>query len=389
MITLDQQAKEELSWWITNMQIYNGKSLLIVSPDLTIFSDSSKKGWGVTCQGSTTGGRWSSVEKAWHINVLELEAVRLAILSFTKFKKLNSIHLRIDNMQLSYSINMGGTPNKYLIEISREIWGYLTERKIHLTAEYIPNLSNQTADWASRNFQDSSEWKLCPTVFKKMPTATIHSLANRPSKCSNRCISTRLEISISVCFSTILNDRKSMIIEHDHCYTCLAKPVMVFNSVKNDYQKSNSFTKSSKSFTHSRRENSSSNSKLITDTGAMASIRQSLSSKGILERSITFFSGVQRKGSQSNYESTWRKWVSWFHRKQTDPFSKHLREVLDFLAEIFELGFEYSTINTHRSAISAFHEPTEGFSVGKHPKICNLMADVYNNRPSKPRYCLV
>ena len=30
VITLDQQAKEELSWWITNMKIYNGKSLLIV-----------------------------------------------------------------------------------------------------------------------------------------------------------------------------------------------------------------------------------------------------------------------------------------------------------------------------------------------------------------------
>ena len=28
-ITLDHQAKEELSWWITNMKTYHGKSLLI------------------------------------------------------------------------------------------------------------------------------------------------------------------------------------------------------------------------------------------------------------------------------------------------------------------------------------------------------------------------
>ena len=62
---------------------------------------------------------------------------------------------------------------------------------------------------------------------------------------------------------------------------------------------------------------------------------------------------------------------------------------MDFLAEIFELGLEYSIINTHRSAISAFHEPIEGFSVGKHPKVCNLMAGVYNKRPPKPRYCFV
>ena len=68
---------------------------------------------------------------------------------------------------------------------------------------------------------------------------------------------------------------------------------------------------------------------------------------------------------QSNYESTRRKWVSWCHRRQTDLLSNHLREVLDFLAEMFELRFEYSTINTDRSAISTFHELIEGVSVAK------------------------
>ena len=86
-----------------------------------------------------------------------------------KFKKLNSIHFWIDNMTalpLSYLLNMGGTQKKHLIEILKEIWGYLIERKIHLTAKYIPSMSNQTAGWASRNFQDSCEWKFCPTAFK-------------------------------------------------------------------------------------------------------------------------------------------------------------------------------------------------------------------------------
>ena len=62
---------------------------------------------------------------------------------------------------------------------------------------------------------------------------------------------------------------------------------------------------------------------------------------------------------------------------------------MGFLAEMFELGFEYSTINTHRSAISVFHEPTEGFSVGKNSKVCNLMTGVYNKTPAKPIYCFV
>ena len=48
---------------------------------------------------------------------------------------------------------------------------------------------------------------------------------------------------------------------------------MAANLVENDYQESNSLNKSFKNFTQSRRENSSSNSKLVTETGGMASIR--------------------------------------------------------------------------------------------------------------------
>ena len=106
------------------MKIYYGKSLLIVTPDLTVFS--LKKGWDASCQGITTGAQQSSVKKAWHIHALELEEVRLAILSFTKLKKLNLIHRRIDNMTpLSYLLNMEGTQNKHLIEILKDVWSYL------------------------------------------------------------------------------------------------------------------------------------------------------------------------------------------------------------------------------------------------------------------------
>ena len=57
-----------------------------------------------------------------NINVLELKSVRLAILSFTKLKILNSIHLRIDNIAaLSYLLSMGDTWNKHLFKILKII----------------------------------------------------------------------------------------------------------------------------------------------------------------------------------------------------------------------------------------------------------------------------
>ena len=111
----------------------------------------------------------------------------------------------------------------------------------------------------------------------------------------------------------------------------------------------------------------------------MASIRKNLSSKEISEKAIDLISNTRRTASQSNYESAWGNWVSWCSRKQTDPFSTHLREVLDFLAEIYN----------NFPAISVFHKVIEGFSVGKHPKVFNLMASVYNKRAPKPRHCFV
>ena len=81
-------------------------------------------------------------------------------------KASNSFIYKTLSLFLSYLsyLNMGGTQNKHLIEI----WGHLIETKIHLTAEHILCLSNQTADWDSRNFQDSTEQKLWPTVFKQI-----------------------------------------------------------------------------------------------------------------------------------------------------------------------------------------------------------------------------
>ena len=78
---------------------------------MIIFSDAAKTGgWGAACGGKTTGGVWSAEEDGLDINMQELLAAELAILTFTKERKPKSIHLRIDNTTaLSYLVKMGGT----------------------------------------------------------------------------------------------------------------------------------------------------------------------------------------------------------------------------------------------------------------------------------------
>ena len=52
--------------------------------EVLIQTDASTKGWGVTCNGISTGRMWSAEEMINHITVLELLAIKLAVQTFSK-----------------------------------------------------------------------------------------------------------------------------------------------------------------------------------------------------------------------------------------------------------------------------------------------------------------
>ena len=154
-----------------------------------ITSDASMQGWGASCRGHKTGGGgpWSSIEGKNHINILELKAAKLTILTFCHlFPQVQAIRIKMDNMvTLSYLVKMGGTHNKVLSDLSKEIWDYLLGKGITITAEYLPGILNQEADSESRSVKDSSEWKLKTAVFQKVcqarGTPSIDLFASRLS----------------------------------------------------------------------------------------------------------------------------------------------------------------------------------------------------------------
>ena len=62
----------------------------------------------------------------------------------------------------------GGTQNKEMIAISKEIWEFALSKGIMIAAEYLLHILNVKSDWASRNFRDSSEWLLSLRVFQEI-----------------------------------------------------------------------------------------------------------------------------------------------------------------------------------------------------------------------------
>ena len=64
-----------------------------------------------------------------------------------------------------------------------------------------------------------------------------------------------------------------------------------------------------------------------------------------------------------------------------------MENMSNFLAEKFQEGLEYSTVNVYRSALSAFHPDIEGRKVGQHPTmIVRVMLGMFHDRPPRPRY---
>ena len=172
-ITLSQECITEISWWIQQLEVWNGKQIITQEPDLVIETDASTMGWCFNCLFPQVkmGGPWSPIEKKLHINALELKAASIAVKSMTKSKEKIHIHLKMDNVTaVTYVNKMGGTKSPILTEIAKDLWEYCLAKKITLTAEHLPGFLNQTADWESRNVStiSTNSWRLNPQIFTQI-----------------------------------------------------------------------------------------------------------------------------------------------------------------------------------------------------------------------------
>ena len=91
--TLNAMVKEKLAWWIKNLELNNGRAIIQPPSQILMQTDASKKGWGAVCQGIRTGGLWSKKEPESHLNLLEVLAIKSALLTFSKMMNITSVHI--------------------------------------------------------------------------------------------------------------------------------------------------------------------------------------------------------------------------------------------------------------------------------------------------------
>ncbi len=161
------EMKNEIQWWANNLS-FQSREIVRKNPDVTITTDASGDGWGAMYCDERIGGRWSMEEKQCHINFLELRAVDLALKSFEDQVKGQHTQLLVDNTTaVAYINNMGGK-KKELHELACSIWTWSLNNGMWLSASHIPGVDNVDADYASRHFNDRTEWSLNLEVYEKI-----------------------------------------------------------------------------------------------------------------------------------------------------------------------------------------------------------------------------
>ncbi|KAL0172214.1 hypothetical protein M9458_032525, partial [Cirrhinus mrigala] len=84
-------------------------SLDQVSRHAVVFTDASAKGWEATYNGHAVSGLWTGPQLKWHINCLELLAVRLALGRLKRLLHGKHVLVRTDNTAtVAYINNQGG-----------------------------------------------------------------------------------------------------------------------------------------------------------------------------------------------------------------------------------------------------------------------------------------
>ena len=195
---MPEQVRPIITWWIENIHA-SYKLISHGPPTLTLFSDASQTGWGAynKTEKIRTGGKWSLVEQDAHINILELKACQLCLLTFCK--NVSDTHVRIytDNTTCLAYINKFGGCSPELDSIARDIWFWCINRHIHISAAHIPGVDNWEADEESRadNENDDTEWCLNADTFKAIyevfPTLTIDLFASRLNNKLDKYVSRR------------------------------------------------------------------------------------------------------------------------------------------------------------------------------------------------------
>ena len=150
-VHLPAPALQNLRWWITHLQSWNGQSFLPSLPEAEVYTDACDDGWGIVYGSTTVRGSWPPEQHSKHINWKEL----MAIFHTIQLPQLQgkSLHILCDNMTtIAYVNHFGGSRSPTLMDLADQIWRHCLATGTRLHLSYVPSAMNP-ADPPSRQWR--------------------------------------------------------------------------------------------------------------------------------------------------------------------------------------------------------------------------------------------
>lgn len=169
IMNLSEPAIQDIEWWMTNIARNNGTLIRRPPIDICVYTDASCTGWGGWFGNRRANGRWSEAESSRHINELELLAVLLALKALgSKEFKGKHIQAASDSMTAVCYINRPGGTKLNLNGLAKQIHMFASDESFVVSARFVHGSTNIGADFLSRNIDDSKDWMLDRSIFRRL-----------------------------------------------------------------------------------------------------------------------------------------------------------------------------------------------------------------------------
>jgi hypothetical protein len=163
---------EDCRWWIQNLSVLNGRSLIPTPTDFQAGSDASDHQWGgwirIGQEVRKFGGFFTEEEANHHINVKELLAISFVIECSQDIIRGHSVRIDSDNTTAVAYANRFGGRHTHLAIIAQKIWERLQQLDATIKVFYLPGEENKIADFQSRNQDPRGEFMLRRALFNKI-----------------------------------------------------------------------------------------------------------------------------------------------------------------------------------------------------------------------------
>ena len=155
-IKLNKAARADLQVWASFIHQYNGCTIVtdvrfISSNTLHLYSDGAQsKGFACMYQQFWACGAFSVQVKEFHVNILELYPIILAVYLFGKHWQNKNILFMCDNLSIVHCINKQTSKDKTIMHMLRIIVLQALKHNFCFAAKHISGKSNTVCDYISR-----------------------------------------------------------------------------------------------------------------------------------------------------------------------------------------------------------------------------------------------